>query len=283
MKSRYILLVLTTLFSTSIGAADDIHAKASVMLDEALADRNPDTRKQAVAALSLLTSRGPYLTRLLSMLKDKDAEVRMAAVGSLSEMRSKTATEALRSALNDEVPEVSFAAAKSLYAQRDPLGKQALMAVLEGETQASSGFLSRQKREALRMMRTPRTALLFAARQGAGFAPIPGLGGGIASMQAILTDPDVSGRAAAALLLAQRNDSETLGALTQALTSGDSSLRAAAVHSLALTDRTAFRKAIAPLLSDDKDKVRLRAAAAYLRLSPGQGRPVSRTPAATKQ
>ena len=54
------------------------------------------------------------------------------------------------------------------------------------------------------MMHTPRTALMFAARTGAAFAPIPGLGTGITSMQAILSDPEVSGRAAAALLLARR-------------------------------------------------------------------------------
>ena len=248
-------------------AADDLIAKADAVLYEALASRNPDTRKQAVAAMSLAASREPYLSRLVSMLDDKDVEVRLATVASLSEVHNRTALTSLRKALEDDVPEVSFAAAKALWALRDPAGKRALLAVLEGENKTSSGFLSRQKRDALRMMHTPRTALLFAARQGAGFAPIPGLGGGISSMQAILTDPEVSGRAAAALLLGQQNDPATLEALREALMEKDPSLRAAAVHVLALRNRAAAKADIAPLLADEKEAVRVRAAAALIRLS----------------
>lgn len=257
-------LILCAQLGTS---ADAILTKADALLQEALASKNPDTRKQAVAALSLAASREPYLGLLTGTLDDKDVEVRLAAVASLSEIKSSAARAALRKAVEDEVPEVSFAAAKALWALRDPVGRQALMAVLEGENKSSSSFLSRQKRDALRMMHTPRTALLFAARQGAGFAPIPGLGGGISSMQSILTDPAVSGRAAAALLLGQQNDAATLQALKDALTEKDASLRAAAVHCLALKNKASLTKDIAPLLDDEKESVRLRAAAAYARLS----------------
>jgi HEAT repeat protein len=260
-------LVVVVIFVWPTFAATDAKAKADAILQEALASKNPNTRKQAVAALSLAASRQPWLSRLIGILDDKDVEVRLAAVSSLAEVKNKAVAAALRNTLQDDVPEVSFAAAKALWAMGDPLGKQALMAVLEGETKASSGFLSKQKREALRMMHTPRTALLFAARQGASFAPVPGLGHGIASMQAILTDPEISGRAAAALLLGQQNDPATLRALKDALKEKDSSLRAAAVHSLALKNNLTLRKDIAPLLEDDKEAVRLRAAAAYVRLS----------------
>ena len=226
-------------------------------------------------ALSLAASRAPYLSRLIGMLHDKDAEVRLAAVSCLSEVKTTAVAAELRKTLEDDVPEVSFAAAKALWTQRDPAGKLALMAVLAGETKATSGFLSKQKREALRMMHTPRTALMFAARTGAAFAPIPGLGTGITSMQAILSHPEVSGRAAAALLLAQRSDPAMLESLKDALTDKDASLRAAAVHSLALTNKTGFKKNISPLLADDKEGVRLRAAAAYLRLSAVEGKRMS--------
>jgi HEAT repeat protein len=267
MNMRLGLTAFAVLTCPLFCLADEINAKADSILKEALANRNPDTRKQAVAALSLAASRTPYLSRLIGMLDDKDAEVRVAAVSSLAETKNRAVAVALRNALQDEVPEVSFAAAKALWALGDPTGKRALMAVLEGENKTSSGFLSRQKRDALRMMHTPRTALLFAARQGAGLAPIPGLGGGISSLQSILTDPDVSGRAAAALLLGNQNDPATLQALKDALREKDSSLRAAAVHSLALKNNVALKKDIAPLLDDDKEAVRLRAAAAYVRLS----------------
>jgi HEAT repeat protein len=262
-----ILILALNLSIPTFGAADEMQVKADAILNEALASKNPDTRKQAVAALSLAASSQAYLSRLIEMLNDKDVEVRVAAVSSLSEVRNRSVSSALRKSLQDEVPEVSFAAAKALWALRDPSGKEALFAVLEGENKTSSGFLSKQKREALRMMHTPRTALLFAAKQGASFAPIPGLGGGISSMQSILSDPAVSGRAAAALLLGQQNDAATVQALKDALKEDDASLRAAAVHSLALKNRVSFKKDIAPLLADDKESVRLRAAAAYMRLS----------------
>ena len=267
MTTRLILVFAALVLGPQIGSANETDTKAQGILQELLTSKNPDTRKQAAAALSLAASREPYLSLLIGMLQDKDVEVRLAAVSGLSEIRNRDVTAALRKMLDDEVPEVSFAAAKALWVLRDAAGKRALMAVLEGENKSSSSFLSKQKRDALRMMHTPRTALLFAARQGAAFAPIPGLGSGIASMQAILIDPAVSGRAAAALLLGQQNDPATMIALKEALKEKDSSLRAAAVHCLALKNNPAFKKEIAPLLDDEKEAVRVRAAAAYLRLS----------------
>ncbi|MCU1238643.1 MAG: lyase domain protein repeat-containing protein [Candidatus Solibacter sp.] len=229
--------------------------------------KNPETRKQAVFALSLASSDGALLNQLEQMLRDKDVEVRQAVVASLAEVKSKSATSALHKAMEDEVPEVSFAAAKVLWARRDPAGKAALLAVLAGESKSSSNFLSKQKREALRMMHTPRTAFLFALRQGVGFAPVPGLGEGIASMQGILTDSGVSGRATAALLLGADRAPGTVEALKDALKDNDSSVRAAAVHSLSLRNDPALKPLLASMVDDSKETVRLRAAAGYLRLS----------------
>ena len=131
----------------------------------------------------------------------------------------------------------------------------------------ASSFFSKQKREALRMMHTPRTTFLFAVRQGARFVPVPGLGEGIASMQSILTDSEVPGRASAALLLGDDRAPAVLDALRDALADKDWSVRAAAVHSLSLRNDPALRKELEPLLEDDKEAVRMRAAAGYLRLS----------------
>ena len=229
--------------------------------------KNPDTRKQAVVALSLASSEGALFDQLEQMLQDKDVEVRQAVVASLAEVKSKSATAALHKALEDEVPEVSFAAAKVLWARHDPAGKAALLAVLAGESKTSSNFFSKQKRDALRMMHTPRTAFLFALRQGVGFAPVPGLGEGIASMQGILTDSGVSGRASAALLLGSDRAPGTLEALEDALKDSDASVRAAAVHSLTLRNDPALKPVLEPMLEDSTEPVRLRAAAGYLRLS----------------
>jgi len=246
------------------GAATE--AECDDLLQKALESHNPDTRKLGVVALSLAPGRGPLFDSLEGMLKDKDVEVRQAVVASLSEVHTKPATAALLKALDDEVPEVSFAAAKALFNRHEPAGRQALLAVLAKESKTSSNFFTQQKRTALRMMHTPRTTFLFAVQQGMGFVPLPGFGEGVASMQAILTDSGVSGRATAALLLGKDKEPETVDALKDALLDRDPSVRAAAVHSLSLRNDPALLETIGQMLYDEKEPVRLRAAAGYLRL-----------------
>jgi HEAT repeat protein len=263
---RWILIVsMAAALATSGWAATD--AECIEILQHALDAGNPETRQQAVVALSLSSGRGPLFNQLERMLEDKDVGVRQAVVASLADVKSASATAALHKALEDAVPEVSFAAARALWARHDPDGRAALLAVLAKESKSSSGFFSKQKRQALRMMHTPRTTFLFAVQQGVGFVPVPGLSGGVASMQAILAGSAVPGRASAALMLGADRDPATIDALRDALTDSDSSVRAAAVHSMSLRNDPALKKELEPLLADDKEPVRLRAAAGYLRLS----------------
>jgi HEAT repeat protein len=247
-------------------------AQCTTILNGALKAYNPDTRKQAVVALSLASENGSLLPLLINMVDDKDVPVRVAVAGSLSEINAKPALDALHKLLQDPVPEVSFAAAKALWNLHDPGGRQALLSVVEGESKTASGYITSEMRTALRMMHTPTTTLLYAAREGVGFVPVPGLGQGIASMQALLTDPGISGRATAVLLLGKDKDPALIPALKDALSDKNWTVRAAAVHSLALRNDPAMKKDIAPMLQDDKEGVRLRAAAAFLRLSAIQAR-----------
>jgi HEAT repeat protein len=244
----------------------DRHQQCQDILDKALMDKNPDTRKQAAIALSLVGSIEPYPSQLESLLDDKDVEVRLAAIASLTDVKNDRTVPALHKALNDDVPEVSFAAARSLFALNDPDGKKALLSIVSGESKADSGYFAKQKREALRMVHTPKTMFLFAVRTGASIAPVPGLGAGVSSMQALLSDPAVSGRATAVLLLEKDKDPQTLSAQKDALEAKEWSVRAAGVHALVLRDNPAFQSAILPLLDDKNDAVRLRVAAGYLRL-----------------
>jgi HEAT repeat protein len=128
------------------------------------------------------------------------------------------------------------------------------------------------------MLHTPRTLFTFAMMQGIRMAPIPGVGEGVSSLQGILSDPSVSGRAATALMLSNDRTPEVLGALRDALSDKDPSVRAAAVHSLALRNNPALKADLAPLIDDKKEAVRLRAAAACLRLE--AIRPVAAKPTA---
>jgi HEAT repeat protein len=263
---RWILIVsmAAALVARGLAATD---AQCIEILQHSLDAGNPETRKQAVLALSLASGRGVLFDQLVHMLQDKDVEVRQAVVASLADVKSERATAALRTALEDTVPEVSFAAARALWARHDRAGRAALLAILGGESKSSSNFFSKEKRNALRMMHTPRTTLLFAVQHGVGFIPVPGLGLGVASMQGLLASSGVPGRALAALLLGADRDPATVEALRDALSDKDSSVRAAAVHSISLRNDPSLKKELEPLLQDDSEPVRLRAAAGCLRLS----------------
>lgn len=240
--------------------------RARGFLENSLKDKNPDSRKQAVQALGLVSAQEPYLSQLEAMLDDKDVEVKLATITSLVDLKSGRTISALRKALDSDVPEVSFAAAKALWTLNEPIGREALLSVLSGDTKTASGFITKEKRQALRMLHTPKTMFMFAIQQGANYAPIPGLGAGVSSIQGILSDPSVSGRAATALLLGTDRNPDVLPALQDALTDKDWSVRAAAVHAIALRNSPALEADLVPLFEDKKEAVRVRAAAGYLRL-----------------
>jgi len=254
-----------------MAATDD---QCRTVLLQALEARNPETRKQAVVALSLVA--GQFLPQLTAMLADRDVDVRLATVMSLTEVKSPQVVAALRSALSDEVPEVSFAATKALWSIHEPIGKQALLSILAGDSQTSSNYFSKQRRDMLRLVRSPRGMLLFAMHQGIGFVPVPYLGVGVTSMQALISDVGVSGRAAAALMLATDRDPATLDALRDALKDSDWSVRAAAVHAIALRKDPRLKPDLASMLEDEHEGVKLRAAAACLRLTPPKQRAAAR-------
>jgi HEAT repeat protein len=269
---RTIFVVLSVLLlGTGFGQAAESDTasnqdRAHSFLEDSLRDKNPDTRKHAVQALGLVSAREPYLSELEAMLDDKDVEVRLATITSLVDLKSGRTVSALRKALDSDVPEVSFAAAKALWTLNEPSGREALVSVLSGDTKTSSGFITKQKREALRMLHTPKTMFMFAIQQGANFAPFPGIGAGVSSLQGILSDPSVSGRATTALLLSTDRHPDVLPALQDALADKDWSVRAAAVHAIALRNDPDLESDLVPLLEDKKEAVRVRAAAGYLRL-----------------
>ena len=279
---RTIFVVIPVLlFGSGLGqTAESVTSnqdRARSLLEESLKDKNPDTRKHAVQALGLVSAREPYLSELEAMLDDKDLEVKLAAITSLVDLKSGRTVSALRKALDSDVPEVSFAAAKALWTLNEPLGREALISVLAGDTKTSSGFITKQKRDALRMLHTPKPLFLFAIEQGANLAPFPGVGAGVSSLQGILSDPSVSGRAATALLLSTDKDPDILLALQDALADKDWSVRAAAVHAIAMRNDPALESDLVPLLEDKKEAVRVRAAAGYLRLEAIQSRRLKKT------
>lgn len=263
MRSLVGLFIASGLFAQTPAPVKE---QAWDIIADSLKDKNPDTRVQAVESMGLIGAHEPYTSALEAMLEDKDVQVRVAVVTSLVDLNYRGTVPALKKALNDEIPEVSFVAAKALWSLKNREGEDALVSVLSGEVKASSSFFDKQKRDALRLLQTPRPLMMVAIRAGAGFAPVPGLGMGISSLQGILNDPTISGRAATALLLAFEKDPRVLAALVDALQDKEGSVRAAACHALALRNDRKLEPDLIPLLNDKKPAVRLRAAAGCLRL-----------------
>src|SRR5258708_38546062 len=75
--------------------------RANLILNEGLANKNPDVRKQAVAALGLIGPREPYLSEIATALSDKDVYVRLSAVASIVDLKDKGTADLLNPALSD--------------------------------------------------------------------------------------------------------------------------------------------------------------------------------------
>ena len=262
----WILMMLSTTLAFGQTKPADTVQRCRSMLNDAVHDRNPDGRKAAAEALSLVGVKDNALQYLAPMLDDHDVSVRIAVVITLGDFKDNRTLPLLKKALRDPVPEVDFAAAKVLYQMHDPDGVQFLLAVVGREEKASSSFFTNEKRGALRMLHTPNKLFIYIGMQAAGFAPVPGLGFGLSSAEGILSDPDSSARAASLLLIGSSHDPTLADAVGSGLSDKEWSVRAAAVHLVAMHPFPQFREQLVPLLDDKKEAVRERAAAAYIRL-----------------
>ncbi|MGD0225656.1 MAG: HEAT repeat domain-containing protein [Terriglobia bacterium] len=262
----WILMMLGTTLAFGQTTPADTLQRCHSMLNDAAHERNPDGRKGAAEALSLVGVNDGALESLAPMLDDHDVPVRIAVVVTLGDFKDNRTLPLLKRALQDAVPEVDFAAAKVLYQLHDPDGVQFLLAVVSGESKASSSLLSKEKRGALRLLHTPTQLFTTIAIGAASFAPVPGLGYGLSSAQGILSAPDSSARAASLLLIGSSSDPALVDAVASALPDKEWSVRAAAAHLVAMHPFPEFREQLVPLLDDQKDAVRVRAAAAYIRL-----------------
>ena len=107
---------------------------------------------------------------------------------------------------------------------------------------------------------------MFILGQGIGYVPVPGAGEGFSAISALLKDPGLSDRASALFILARKHDPRSRDLLRSALQDTDWSVRAAAAQIIAHTAQIQLQESLAPLFEDKNQKVRFRAAGAYLHL-----------------
>ena len=279
--------ILLTMLSATLAFGQtkpvDNLQKCRTILNDAVQDKNPDVRRNAAEAMSLLGLKDKALEYLTSLLDDHDVPVRIAVVTTLGDFNDHRTLPLLKKALQDPVPEVDFAAAKVLYQLHDPDGIEFLLEVVSKETKASSSYLNKEKRKTLRLLHTPTQLFTTIAINAAGFAPVPGLGFGLSSANGIISATDSSARAASLLLIGNSRDPDLVDTVQTALSDKDWSVRAAAAHLVAMHPFPQFRENLIALLDDDKGAVRVRAAGAYLRLQPPTATVLPRKRATTRK
>lgn len=99
------------------------------------------------------------------------------------------------------------------------------------------------------------------------YIPVPGVGEGLSALTTLVRDAGFSDRAEVILILGQSKDTETAAVLRKALHDEDWSVRAVAAQAIAQSARLELRDDLLPLFSDKSQKVRFRAAGAFLRLA----------------
>lgn len=259
-----LLLSFQGLAQAPASAAD----QARNVLREGADSKDATDRVQAIKAAGLIGPSEELRTRLEKFLTDGNVDVRVAAVGALADHKATASIHALEKVLKeDKVNEVQFAAAKALYTLDDPQGRAWLMDVFNGSQKATSSAMSSQSRKISSNFHSFKSAGMFIVTQGIGYVPVPGVGEGFAAANDLLSDPELSPRAASLLLLAKEKSEETDSLLREALKDKDWSVRASAAQMIAYTARTGLSEDLVPLFTDKKDKVRFRAAGAYLHLA----------------
>ena len=239
-------------------------AAAWTLLENALGEtKRPDTRTQALAALSML--RSPRAEAMItSAFKDSDVDVRTAAVLAAGETKYRNLTTPLRNLLDDNDPQVVFAAAMTLWKMGDKSGEYILMSVADGDRSPNPSMARGTKEKISHDLHEPSKLAKLGATQGAYMLLGP-FGYGLTAFNFIHQSGGNTARAEAIEQIAQERTEPIHKELMAALGDKDPVVRAAAAKGLLDYRDQATSMAICQLFADSKQPVRLTAAAAYLR------------------
>jgi HEAT repeat protein len=239
------------------------------ILNTGLQDNNNDLRTRAARVLGELPGDPKAADAALNALQtDKQPQVRAAAAQALGEMGAEDTKGQLYAAFKDTDPSVIIAAAHSLIQLGDDRGYDVYYAVLTGQQKTGKSLTEQQKA----MLKDPKKMASLGIEAGVGFIPFGGLA---MSGYKLLTRDDTSPvLAAAALMLAKDPDPKSGEALTNAAATQDKWLvRAAAFDAIAKRGDPSLLKAAETGLQDEKDQVRISAAAAVIRLTDIEAQP----------
>jgi HEAT repeat protein len=256
-----VLLLVFGVTNLSPASAQSSVDKAWSTLQSGVTDKGTDDRATAVRILGLIENNPKAAELALNALKDDKPEVRAAAADALGQMHARSSVPSLRAMIGaDKEPSVVMAGARSLIALGDPTGYAVYYAVLTGEKKSGGSLLDEQKK----MLKDPKKMAAFGFDQGIGHIPFAGVGMG--AFNALTKDDTSPVRAAAAKILAKDSDPKSSQALVEACSDKSWLVRAAALDALSHRGDPTVIPQVEAQLDDDKDVVRLTAAAATIHL-----------------
>jgi HEAT repeat protein len=266
-----VLCLLPCVFLTlsAVGQAPSSEVeRARTVLRDGFDSGDFTVRVQVIQAVGLVGQTEALRTRLEGLLQDPNVSVRVAAVNAIADLKFTASLPALRKCLQeDTTPEVTFAAAKALYGMHDPAGESWLADVYDGTERAKSNVLHSQMRKFVGNFHSIESAGEFLVTSGVGYVPVPGVGAGLSAAMGLLNDPALTPRAVSLILLARDKSARVDAFLRSGLSDKDWTVRAAAAQMIAFTARSGMREELVPLFDDKTEKVRFRAAGAYLHLA----------------
>ncbi len=263
-----ILVAVLWSLAPNLGFAQSPVEQAWSILRASAESKNTDQRVATMRAMQLIPVNAKAVSMAQEGLKDKDPEVRGAAALSLGAMGSKSVIPSLTAvAKSDKEGAVVMAAAKSLIQLGDEKGYSVYYAVLTGQRKSGEGLIGSQEEQLDDLMRHPQQMEDMAFEQGIGFVPFGGIG-----LQAYQTihESEVKGplvKATAIKILAKDPDPLTTKALVAATLDKDWVIRGAAYDALARRGDPSVLPNLTNGLKDQKDEVKITAAAAIVHLS----------------
>jgi HEAT repeat protein len=210
------------------------------------------------------------LEPLAVVLKDKDPQVRLNAVGALTVLADKPqGREALASALQDEDNNVRCAVALALGGSKDSWAIETLLEVISGDFSSDARYHANSLLEELYELADLDTLLAALKNQKSSIRKYAAKALGklrekraVEPLIEVLKDPDSELRACAAEALGNIGDSRATDALLASLKDTDKLTRGNAAHSLGLIGESRSVEPLLACLSDSEPGVRSEAARA---------------------
>ncbi len=243
--------------------------------------KHTDTQIQALAALGQMGANPRSLKMIEVALQDKDVDVQTAAILAAGQTKASAIEPAIREQLNSKAPQVAYTAALTLWKMGDRAGEDILVAVIDGERRASATLINGTEHDIDRTLHSPAELAKIGVVEGAGLLLGP-FGFGVTAYEYIKKNGGDSARVNAIEALSVERSDALRKVLMAALGDKDLGVRAAAAKALDEYHQPEVSAAIAKLMNDPKQPVRLTAAAAYLvstGASPGSPKPGSKKPA----